>query len=237
MKLKLSTAESILTDGFAVIPSVISHVEAADLIASFEKLGQEDAVRRRGGVFAVRNLLNISPEALALASSRIIRDLVAPILGETLFPVRGILFDKTPDANWKVPWHQDVTIAVEERIDFEGFGPWSTKAGVPHVQPPASVLEGMLSVRVHLDPCGETNGALKVIPGSHLLGRIAETEASALGGAGPVEVCSAQVGDALLMRPLLLHASSSSNNPSHRRVLHFDFASASLPGGLRWSSQ
>lgn len=37
-------------------------------------------------------------------------------------PVKGIVFDKTPAANWKVPWHQDLTICVERRIDVNGFG-------------------------------------------------------------------------------------------------------------------
>jgi hypothetical protein len=81
-----------------------------------------------------------------------------------------------PNANWKVPWHQDVTIAVQERVEAEGFGPWSIKADVLHVQPPGEVLEHMISVRLHLDNCGEKNGALRVIPGSHLQGRIPEEE-------------------------------------------------------------
>jgi hypothetical protein len=88
-----------------------------------------------------------------------VRDLVEPILGSNFLPVRGILFDKIPDANWKVPWHQDVTIAVQEKVEAEGFGPWSIKADVLHVQPPASILEQMLSIRLHLDDCGEENGA------------------------------------------------------------------------------
>lgn len=60
-----------------------------------------------------------------LATSSLIRALVEPILGPNFFPVRGILFDKIPGANLKVPWHQDVTIAVQEKIEAEGFGPWS----------------------------------------------------------------------------------------------------------------
>jgi hypothetical protein len=124
-------------------------------------------VRRRGGIFAARNLLDVFPEVQRLARSPVIRELVVPVLGSDCFPVRGILFDKIPGANWKVPWHQDVTIVVQDKIEIEGFGPWSTKADVLHVQPPAMVLENMLSVRLHLDACGEDNGALRVIAGSH----------------------------------------------------------------------
>ena len=39
------------------------------------------------------------------------------------------------------------------------------------------------------------------------------------------------------MRPLLLHASSPSKVPGHRRVIHLDFASSPLPGGLYWFSE
>ena len=87
-------------------------------------------------------------------------------------PVRAILFDKTPSANWKVVWHQDLTIAVRERGVVSGFGPWSEKEGVVHVQPPIELLERMLAVRVHLDDCGADNGPVRVLPASHRVGRL-----------------------------------------------------------------
>jgi len=159
------------------------------------------------------------------------------ILGFGAFPVRGILFDKIPDANWKVPWHQDVTIAVREKAVVGGFGPWSTKAGILHVQPPASVLEKMISIRMHLDSCNESNGALQVIPGSHRSGRIAEIDIpSVLVGSQP-HICAVNSGGVLLMRPLLLHASSASQSPAHRRVIHLDFVCEQLPAPLKWLSQ
>jgi len=102
------------------------------LLTAMERLNEEGSVRRRGGIFAVRNLLDVSPEARELAYSPVVRELVGPVLGSECFPVRGILFDKIPGANWKVPWHQDVTIAVQERIETEGFGSWSIKADMLH---------------------------------------------------------------------------------------------------------
>ena len=39
------------------------------------------------------------------------------------------------------------------------------------------------------------------------------------------------------MRPLLLHASSPSRVPGHRRVVHLDFAAVQLPNGMRWFSE
>jgi ectoine hydroxylase-related dioxygenase (phytanoyl-CoA dioxygenase family) len=228
---------TVQTEGFAIVEGVLSRAMVEHLLTSLENIGDTGSVRKRGGIFAVRNLLDVSPEARELAHSEAIRALVEPVLGHRFFPVRGILFDKIPDANWKVPWHQDVTIAVQERIEAEGFGPWSMKADVLHVQPPAEVLEHMISVRLHLDNCAEENGALRVIAGSHLHGRIPEEEIPAIREQTPEQVCAVGVGGALLMRPLLLHASSPSRVPGHRRVLHLDFASVELPNGMRWFSE
>jgi ectoine hydroxylase-related dioxygenase (phytanoyl-CoA dioxygenase family) len=146
-------------------------------------------------------------------------------------------FDKIPDANWKVPWHQDVTIAVQDKVEVEGFGPWSMKSDVVHVQPPAYVLERILSVRLHLDTCGEADGALRVVPGSHRQGRIPEEQIPTVRQSSCEHVCALEVGGALLMRPLLLHASSPSHVPEHRRVVHLDFAAVELPGGMKWFRQ
>jgi len=99
-----------------------------------EQVNNEGPVRKRGGIFAVRNLLDVSPEVQRLGRSPVIRELVAPVLGSECSPVRGILFDKIPGENWKVPWHQDVTIAVQDRIEIDGFGPWSFSQGAPCTQ-------------------------------------------------------------------------------------------------------
>jgi hypothetical protein len=225
-------------NGFAIIEGVLSEDETLPLVAAIDRLADIGSkLQRSGEVFAVRNLLDVVPEIAELATSSKLRGLLEPILGTQFMPVRSILFDKVPDANWKVPWHQDVTIAVQEKVEVEGFGPWTTKAGVLHVQPPASVLEMMLSVRLHLDPCPKSNGALRVVPASHLRGRIPEGEISAMRGVIPEQVCEVGMGGALLMRPLLLHASSPSQNAAHRRVIHLDFASAQLPAGIRWFSE
>jgi ectoine hydroxylase-related dioxygenase (phytanoyl-CoA dioxygenase family) len=99
------------------------------------------------------------------------------------------------------------------------------------------VLEEMLSLRLHLDPCGEGNGALRVIPGSHRCGRIAEEQIPSIREASSEHICVLGVGDVLLMRPLLLHASSASRVPDHRRVVHLDFAAVQLPPGMGWFAE
>jgi ectoine hydroxylase-related dioxygenase (phytanoyl-CoA dioxygenase family) len=165
-----------------------------------------------------------------------VRRLIEPHLGPSAQAVRGILFDKTPAANWKVAWHQDRSIAVRERRDVAGFGPWSVKDGVVHVQPPAEVLACMLTLRLHLDDCDDTNGPLRVIPGSHRDGILTDAAIAAAVAAGPVVNCCMPAGGVLLMRPLLLHASSAATHPRHRRVLHVEFSPDDLPGGLAWAA-
>ncbi|PQV63863.1 Phytanoyl-CoA dioxygenase (PhyH) [Abditibacterium utsteinense] len=219
------------TDGFAVAPQVISEAQIEKLqkiIAQIEGAG----VSKRQSVFAIRNLLNV-PAIQDLARSQLIRALIEPVLGPNCFAARGIFFDKTPDANWKVPFHQDLSIAVKSRIESPGFGPWSEKAGALHVQPPREILEQMLTIRLHLDACNADNGALRVIPNSHLLGKL-DAAQIARQSTKNEEIASVASGGAMLMRPLLLHASSPSQSPAHRRVIHLEFAAALLPAGLEW---
>lgn len=113
------------------------------LIEAISSIDQVDAVRSRGGVYAIRNLLELSPKVNEVAHSRQMRSIVEGQLGAPAFPVRGTLFDKTDAANWLVPWHQDLTVCVVSRMAVPGYGPWTMKAGVCHVQPPVSVLESM----------------------------------------------------------------------------------------------
>lgn len=157
------------------------------------------------------------------------------LMGARMKAVRILYFDKTPELNWAVPWHQDRTIAVAERVDMPGFGPWSVKAGVHHVEPPDSILRNIVSLRLHLDDCGPDNGPLMALLGSFRLGRVPARQIKQHVGKGAIEVCCAKAGDVVAMRGLTIHASERASQPGHRRVLHVDFSCADLPGGLRWA--
>jgi hypothetical protein len=157
------------------------------------------------------------------------------LLGAPARSVRILAFDKTPDANWAVPWHQDRTIAVANRVELAGFGPWGVKAGVHHVEPPDFILRNIVSLRLHLDDCGPDNGPLMALRGSFRLGRVPAQQIKAHVENGAVEVCCAKAGDVVAMRGLTIHASERASQPGHRRVLHVDFSCADLPGGLRWA--
>jgi hypothetical protein len=216
--------------GYAIVPALLSREEILELREELAWVASEDG--RKGGVRSlglksevVRELaLNSAPAALA-----------QEVLGDAARPVKITAFDKTAGANWKVPWHQDLTIAVRERRSAEGFGPWSVKDGIPHVQPPAEILARMLAVRVHLDETPADHGALRVVPGSHRLGRIAASDIPELRARLGEVTCPVGEGGAMLMRPLLLHASSKSHTGRHRRVIHIEYAGCDLPCGLKWA--
>lgn len=144
------------------------------------------------------------------------------------------LFEKSLERNWLVSLHQDLSIAVRASVDHPDWTGWSSKEGICYVQPPESVLRGILAVRLHIDECGPDDGALLVVPGSHRHGRLGRTQALRLRETSGSVACPVPRGGALLMRPLSLHASSRASGNSRRRVLHFLFAPATLPNGMHW---
>jgi Phytanoyl-CoA dioxygenase (PhyH) len=218
-------ATNLDQNGYAMQAAVLSTAECLELIA---ELGPVEGPGRRG--------LLSHPVVANLAHSDPVLAAVHPHLPGVPRAVRAIYFDKSPDSNWLVPWHQDLTIAVTRRIEHPGFGPWSEKDGLIHVQPPASYLAQMITIRLHLDLADETNGALRVLPGSHLLGKLSPQQINQCKAEIQAQPCIAARGDALLMRPLLLHASSRSTTTQHRRILHIEYASNDLPTGLSWNA-
>lgn len=221
--------------GFAVLENLLNNREVSDLVEAVSKLPDLRSIRRRNGeLYGVRNLLNLSPEIREFSDHRKVRKIAENFLGKKAKVVRGIYFDKTPDANWKVPWHQDLTVAVKEKRETEGFSAWTKKAGIQHVQPPVAIIEKMLALRIHLDDADETNGALKILPKSHNRGRLSASEIKKLREANETTVCNVKRGDCLVMRPLVVHSSSAGSSPKNRRVIHLEFSADDLPNGLEW---
>lgn len=210
--------------GFVIIPKVL----AADEIERLQvALGATEGAGRRG--------LLADPAVAHFAHSARLVGLLRPLLPAGPQPVRAIYFNKTAEANWLVAWHQDLTIAVRERVEVPGFTAWTVKDGIPHVQPPVELLQNMLTIRVHLDDCDETNGPLRVLAGTHKFGRLSAEEILEMRDRHPEHLCCASAGDVMLMRPLLLHASGRSLGVRQRRVLHIEYAGFALPAGLGWS--
>lgn len=186
------------------------------------------------GRAGLRDLFGRVPQLRNMIASPDMRDLIAELLSPQAFAVRAILFDKTSSANWFVTWHQDTTIAVRERVETTGYGPWSVKEGIVHVRPPREILERMVTLRIHLDDCGPENGPLEVIPGSHTHGMLAQEAIGESVATEMPEQCIAKAGDCIALSPLLLHASRKAQQAAHRRVLHLESADCELPDPLEW---
>ena len=149
--------------------------------------------------------------------------------------VRAIAFNKTPDANWGLGWHQDRTIAVARREEAPGFDVWSSKDGLTHVEPPFALLESMVTLRVHLDAVDESNAPLLVARGSHRLGKVAESAIARVVDASEILASHAEAGDGWLYATPVIHASARSTSDRSRRVIHLDFSREALPKPLEWA--
>ncbi|MBW8755682.1 MAG: phytanoyl-CoA dioxygenase family protein [Sphingomonadales bacterium] len=212
------------TDGVALVAGLLSDQECDEVAHSLERLPAVGAGSRR--------LLH-EAWCAALAEKVMAHRVVRAALPERACAVQCSVFEKSAARNWLVAVHQDLSIPVAARVDHPALSGWSEKEGALFVQPPDGVLAQLLAVRIHIDACSLADGPLKVVPGSHELGRVEPARAALLGRAQGVCVPAAR-GDALLMRPLVLHASSKSSGTSRRRVLHFVFGPQALPCGLAW---
>jgi ectoine hydroxylase-related dioxygenase (phytanoyl-CoA dioxygenase family) len=147
--------------------------------------------------------------------------------------VKSIYFDKPEQSNWFVAWHQDLTISVDKKVDLPGYTSWTSKHKQFAVQPPLEILEDNFTIRIHLDDTNADNGALKVLPESHLksIYRAENIDFSI----ESESICDVKRGGAMVMRPLLMHASDRTVNEQKRRVIHIEFSRAALPGEIKWA--
>lgn len=224
--------EILERDGGVVVAGAYGAGEWDSLNSYIARLLVDDGVRERGGaVYACRNVLELCPSLVTAWRTAPLIDLLHRVLGSNAGLVRGLYFDKPPEQTWALPWHKDLTIAVREDREVPGYSKPRLKAGVWHCEPPLTVLEAMLTLRIHLDKVTEENGPLEVLPGSQGTGKELR-----VGRFEPLRIL-AGAGDVFVMRPLLAHCSGRSHvgTRRHRRVLHLEFASIrQLPGGHRW---
>lgn len=221
------TAGDFAADGICAVGAVVPTGVVLELrgLAAFQSDGRPGA---RAFSLPVEVARLIEPGGVLAA-------IAADLMGAQARAVRVIYFDKTPETNWAVPWHQDRTIAAADRVETPGFRHWSLKAGVHHVEPPEAILQSMVALRLHLDDCGPDNGPLMAVRGSFRLGRVPTSQINRHVESGSVCAYCASAGDLVAMRGLTIHASKRASRPGRRRVVHVDFSAANLPGGLQWA--
>ena len=198
---------TVQDEGYGLIPNVFSQAEVPSLL---EELG-----------------------IAGLARDARMMEIAKQILGAGAIAFRATLFEKLPDSNWLVAWHQDTALPLRERRDIPGWGPWSVKDGVHYAHAPARALEQIVALRVHLDDSTADNGPLRVLPGTHTQGVLTYDEVHALAEGVAAVDCLMPLGGVVAMRPLVIHASSKSRIETPRRVLHIEYsASAPIADGL-----
>ncbi|MFC6998872.1 WYL domain-containing protein [Rufibacter roseus] len=230
-----SCKRKVLRSGSAILDNLYTHKEVGQMLSIIKRTTQAHPDRFKGteDLFSIRNLLQEIPKLKTVLFNQNLCRLVKEGFGENYFLTKAIFFDKPPQSNWYVTWHQDIPINVQGKIETEGFRGWTNKAGLISVIPPLEYLQKSVTVRVHLDDTDEKNGALRVIPKTHFkvlnseeIAHIRETEEP--------KCCKVLRGGVHLMKPLTLHASSKTENDQHRRVIHLEFNCLELPEKMEW---
>lgn len=234
MTYPLAIKEAIRKEGVAIIPGIYQPNDLAlikDVIDNTDN--STSAFRKSNGLFAIRRFLLEVPLSLPLIFNTKLKQVISELFGDEYFVVKSIYFDKPEESNWFVAYHQDLSISVDKKIALDGYGPWTTKQDQFAVRPPLEILENNFTIRIHLDETTEENGALRVIPGSHLKGIY---RAENIDWSVEKEVsCNVPEGGIIIMKPLLLHASGRTTNGKKRRVIHIEFSKQELPKHLEWA--
>ena len=218
----MTNEEHLDREGFLLLENLVAEVECEEILAALS--------HRSEGRAGTRRLLE-QPWCRALAERLKASAPLASLLAPDSIPLQCTLFDKSTTTNWKVPFHQDLSLPLARRQELAGWSGWSEKEGMLFAQPPSEILDRVLAIRLHLDRSDVENGPLRVVPRSHRRGRLTAETVERLRQENGEIPCTTGRGGAVLMRPLLLHASSKSTSGAPRRVLHFLFVdSAHWPG-------
>ena len=228
--------EEISTEGFLIIQNVYTNHEIEQILELINRIDTtKDTFRKSADLFAIRQFLKEIPRSYNLIFNDRLKAIVKSQFSKDYFVVKSIYFDKPEKSNWFVAYHQDLTISVDKKLLLENFGPWTVKQNQYAVVPPIAILENIYTIRIHLDDTDENNGALKVIPKSHLRGinRVENIDWSK-----ESEItCKVKKGGVMIMKPLLFHSSSKTTNNNKRRVIHIEFSDIQLPSQLKWAEK
>lgn len=232
----MSQQEEILQNGFTIIEDIYTEKEVEQILEAINQVdSSKSTFRKSNDLFAIRQFLKEIPATQALIFNDKLKAMAGNLFGDDFFVVKSIYFDKPETSNWFVAYHQDLTISVDTKTDLAGFGPWTVKQNQFAVQPPLAILKNIFTIRIHLDDTDAHNGALKVVPGSHLkdifrpetIDWTIEKEI----------ICKVPKGGLMVMKPLLLHGSNKTTNNKKRRVIHIEFSNLQLPEQINWAEK
>ena len=228
--------KNITADGFTVAEDIFNTDEINTILHKIAEVGtNKPTFRKSEELFAIRQFLIEVPAVHPDIFNDRLKAIINDLFGFDYFIVKSIYFDKPETSNWFVAWHQDLTLSVEEKAELTGYGPWVKKQDYFSVQPPLNMLEDNFTIRIHLTDTDAGNGALNVVPGSHLKGVYRPENIN--WAAETKVVCSVKAGGVMIMRPLLLHASNRTINNKPRKVIHIEFSRCQLPAALKWAEK
>ena len=225
----LNERHDFTVDGVEIRRAVLTSEEMENIKA---EVSIDNEILRRTGI---RNLEKKFSSIARVAANPAVLSVAESLLSKAPFLVRALFFDKTPQRNWFVAWHQDRTVTLDRRVEIAEWGPWTRKDGVHHVQPTRGVLDQMVTIRLHIDETDAESGCLQVIPGSHRMGILRRDEIGREVARSVPFACAVAAGDAVAMHPLILHSSAKSRRSTHRRVVHLEYSSYELPFGVSWA--
>ncbi len=220
-------------NGYSVLADLYSDNEVSKILDCIENTEQNgSSFMKTKDLFAVRQLIKNVPKLTHLLFNKKLNELLSDISESEYFLTKAIYFDKPSESNWFVAYHQDLSITVNKKANLKNYSNWTFKKGQHGVQPPIKILEDTVTIRIHLDNTDKNNGALKVIPKSHLNGIVRADSKD-----WNIEnefMCEVKKGGAMIMKPLTLHASSRTTNGKKRRVVHLEFNKHYLTEPLAW---
>ncbi|MDH5380824.1 MAG: phytanoyl-CoA dioxygenase family protein [Cyclobacteriaceae bacterium] len=225
--------KSVNRRGYAVLEDVyLKHEigEIRNLVKEYLKKHQEEEP------YGIRELFPKIPKLREYIFNQRFYTIIKDALGEEYFLCKSIFFNKIPENNWYVSWHQDVPINVASKIEMEGFNSWTHKKGVTSVRPPLEYLQNIYTFRIHLDDTNEDNGVLKVIPKSHYK-ILSPDDIEEIRKQKDAIACNVEAGGINILKPLTLHSSERSKSDKSRRVIHLEFSSMELPNGMEWAER
>ncbi len=219
-------------NGYAIVPEIYTDQEISAIQKCIQNADIAHPSTKIKTVFAIRQLLKEIPELAPLLFTKNVKELIHSLSDANYFVTKALYFDKPSDSNWFVGYHQDLSITVDQKVDVENYRHWTFKKGQYGVQPPVEILNDTITLRIHLDDTNKNNGALKVLPKSHLNGIISAN-------ANPYSInkehiCEVKKGGVMLMKPLTFHASNRTTNGKQRRVIHIELNKHPLKAPLQW---
>tara|TARA_R110002050_G_scaffold196783_2_gene331777 strand:- start:682 stop:1449 length:768 start_codon:yes stop_codon:yes gene_type:complete len=220
-------------NGYSILTDLYSDNEIEQILTCLDSAEQNgNSFIKTNDLFAIRQLFNYVPELKKLLFNKKLTEILTDNSESEYFLTKAIYFDKPSESNWFVAYHQDLSISVNKKADLENYSNWTFKKGQYGVQPPIEILQDTITIRIHLDKTDKNNGALKVIPKSHLKG-IVRADSKEWNIENEF-VCEVKKGGAMLMKPLTLHASNRTTNGKKRRVIHLEFNKHNLTEPLTW---